>query len=193
MAGNRDDAAAWRPTPQQLEAARGLTVGDVMQPGLAVLFCGINPGLYSGAVGHHFARPGNRFWKVLHLAGFTPRVLSPFEDRLLLAFGLGVTNLVARTTRSADELTPDELRDGARRLEGTVRRYEPRILAFLGMSAYRTGFRRPTATLGAQPEWIGTAPIWLLPNPSGAQARYQLPELVEAFAALRDARADLPE
>jgi len=177
----------WRPTRDQLEAAQGEVIDDVIAPGLDVLFCGINPGLYSGAVGHHFARPGNRFWKALHLAGFTPEVLSPFDDRRLLDLGLGITNLVGRTTRSAAELTTDELREGARSLERKVRRSGPRFLAFLGMSAYRTAFQRPKAALGRQQESIGAAAIWLLPNPSGAQARYQLPDLVAAFAQLRDA------
>ena len=177
----------WRPTPEQLEAARDTAIADVIAPGLSVLFCGINPGLYSGAVGHHFARPGNRFWKALHLAGFTPEVLSPFDDRGLLDLGLGVTNLVRRTTRSAAELTTEELQEGARRLEQKVRRYGPRFLPFLGMSAYRAAFRSPGAALGLQQDGIGPARVWLLPNPSGAQARYQLPELVEAFAALRAA------
>ena len=177
----------WRPTRQQLEAARDTAIADVLAPGLDVLFCGINPGLYSGAVGHHFARPGNRFWKALYLAGFTPEVLSPFDDRRLLGLGLGVTNLVRRTTRSAAELTTEELQEGARRLEKKVRRYGPRFLAFLGMSAYRAAFQQRGAALGLQHDGIGRARIWLLPNPSGAQAHYQLPELVEAFAALRAA------
>lgn len=187
MADTRAADIPWRPTRQQLEAAEGLTIGDVIAPGLAVLFCGINPGLYSGAVGHHFARPGNRFWKALHLAGFTPEVLSPFDDHRLLQHGLGVTNLVERTTRTASELTPAELRAGAIELGAKVRLFGPRYLAFLGMGAYRLAFERPRATLGAQPESIGATALWLLPNPSGAQARYQLPELVEAFASLRAA------
>src|SRR5438128_4743456 len=117
MTGTMTGTAPWRPTAQQLAAAYGRRVADVVRPGLAVLFCGINPGLYSGAVGHHFARPGNRFWKTLHLAGFTDRVISPFEERTLLAYGLGITNLVERATAAADEVSPDELRTGARALE----------------------------------------------------------------------------
>ncbi|HEU5003128.1 MAG TPA: G/U mismatch-specific DNA glycosylase [Actinomycetota bacterium] len=187
MPSRNAEGGPWRPTRDQLEAAQGKAIDDVIAPGLDVLFSGINPGLYSGAVGHHFARPGNRFWKALHLAGFTPEVLSPFDDRRLLDLGLGITNLVGRTTRSANELTTEELREGAGHLERTVRRCGPRFLAFLGMSTYRTAFQRPKAALGRQQESIGATPIWLLPNPSGAQARYQLPDLVAAFAQLREA------
>jgi TDG/mug DNA glycosylase family protein len=179
------DPAAWRPTPEQLVAARDRTIPDVVAPGLAVLFVGINPGLYSGAVGHHFARPGNRFWNALHGAGFTDRVLSPFEDRELLAYGLGVTNLVRRTTAAADELAAEELRAGARRLERLVRRYRPGVVAALGVTAYRTGFGHPRALIGPQPEDLAGARLWVLPNPSGRTAAYQLPALIEAFAELR--------
>ena len=130
--------APWRPTKDQITAAHGATVPDILARGLDVLFCGINPGLYSGAVGHHFARPGNRFWKALHLSGFTDRVLSPFEDGLLPGYGLGITNLVRRATAAAADLSPEELRRGARRVERLALRLQPRFLAFLGLSAYRT-------------------------------------------------------
>ena len=159
----------------------------MVAPDLAVLFCGINPGLWSGAVGHHFARPGNRFWKVLAGAGFTDRVLSPFEERRLLEVGVGVTNLVARATAQAAELTDDELQAGARRLVAKVRRLRPAYVAFVGLGAYRTAFARPKAAVGPLPEGVGEARAWLLPNPSGLQAHYQLPELVTAFRALRQA------
>jgi TDG/mug DNA glycosylase family protein len=175
----------WRPTRQQVLAAHGRTVPDIIAPGLDVLFCGINPGLYSGAVGHHFARPGNRFWNTLHGAGFTERLLSPFEERELLTVAVGVTNLVRRATAGADELAAEELRAGAKRLERTVRRYRPRVVAFLGLSAYRTGFGHPAAAVGPQPGDVGDARVWLLPNPSGLNAHYQLPDLVAAFRALR--------
>jgi TDG/mug DNA glycosylase family protein len=175
----------WRPTKEQLAAAVGARVPDVIAPNLDVLFCGINPGLYSGAVGHHFARPGNRFWKVLHRAGFTDRVVSPFEERALLACGIGITNVVNRATASASELDPGELREGARRLDKKVRRFRPACVAFAGMSAFRTAFRRPRAGLGRQEEQIGDAMVWLLPNPSGAQASYQLDAMVELFLSLR--------
>ena len=169
-----------RPTKEDLEAARGKTIPDVLGPGMRVLFVGINPGLYSGAVGHHFARPGNRFWKTLHGAGFTDRVYSPFEDRALLELGIGVTNLVARTTATADEL-----REGAEKLERKVRRWPPRVAAFVGVTAYRVAFARPQARIGRQDETIAGSEIWVLPNPSGRTAAYQLPQLVAAFSELR--------
>jgi double-stranded uracil-DNA glycosylase len=179
----------WRPTRQQVLAAHASTVPDVISPGLDVLFCGINPGLYSGAVGHHFARPGNRFWNTLHRAGFTDRLLSPFDERELLGVALGITNLVERATGGADELTADELRAGAKRLERKVRRYRPQVVAFLGLSAYRTGFDRRAAAVGPQPDGLGDSRVWLLPNPSGLNAHYQLPDLVGAFRELRSAVA----
>jgi TDG/mug DNA glycosylase family protein len=154
-----------------------------------VLFVGINPGLYSAAVGHHFARPGNRFWKVLHAAGFTDEVVSPFDERTLLARGIGVTNIVYRATASAAELSPDELVRGARRLRAKVRRYRPEIVAFLGLSAYRVALGRPGARVGPQEERFGDATVWLLPNPSGLNAHYQLPGLTRLFTRLaRSAR-----
>ena len=186
------DTAPWRPTREDLAAAEGGTVPDVIAANLRVLFCGINPGLYSAAVGHHFARPGNRFWKALHGAGFTERLLSPYEDVTLPAAGLGITNLVDRATAAASELSAAELRNGARRLEGKVGEYGPAAVAFLGVQAYRTAFGRRRATVGAQPETIRGARLWVLPNPSGAQARYQLSDLVEAFGDLRS-RVSPPE
>ena len=158
-------------------------------PDLRVLFCGINPSLYSAAVGHHFARPGNRFWRTLHLAGFTDRLLSPFEDALLLRYGLGVTNLVSGATASAQELGPAELREGAEELSLKVRRYAPRMLAVAGVSAYRSAFDHPGATVGPQPLLVGGGPVWVLPNPSGLNAHYQLPDLVAAFRRLREEAA----
>jgi TDG/mug DNA glycosylase family protein len=179
--------APWRPTRAQLAAAAGRTVPDLIAPGLRVVFVGINPGLWSGAVGHHFARPGNRFWPVLHRAGFTPRVLSPFEEGRLLDLGCGITNLVARATASAAELSRDELVCGARRLERQIRRHRPAVAAFLGLSAYRIARNRPAAAVGECPEGIGDTRVWLLPNPSGLNAHYQLPELTRLFAALQRA------
>jgi TDG/mug DNA glycosylase family protein len=137
------------------------------------LFCGINPSLYSAAVGHHFARPGNRFWTALHLAGFTTRVLSPFEDRLLLDEGLGVTNLVARATATAAELDRNELEQGAEVLAAKVRRWRPDFVAVVGVSAYRTAFRRPRAAIGPASDPVGGSAAWVLPNPSGLNAHYQ--------------------
>jgi TDG/mug DNA glycosylase family protein len=150
-----------------------------------VLFCGINPGVYSTAIGHQFGRPGNRFWKALHGAGFTDRLYSPFEDRRILALGLGITNICARTTARAEELDDAELRRGARLLAARVLRNRPRYVAFLGISAYRAAFERPRAGLGLQPERIGSSRLYVLPNPSGLNAHYGLPALVEQFAALR--------
>jgi double-stranded uracil-DNA glycosylase len=177
----------WRPTRDQVAAAHGATVPDVAGPGLRVLFVGINPGLYSGAVGHHFARPGNRFWKALHGAGLTGRPLGPFEEHRLLDAGLGITNLVERATAGADELSADELREGGLRLREKVERLRPEVVAFLGLSAFRTAFDRRSATVGPQPERIGRSRVWLLPNPSGLNAHYQLPDLVAAYGALAEA------
>ncbi len=183
-------AAVWRPTREEIAAAEGRTVPDVIAPGLRVLFVGINPGLYSGAVGHHFARPGNRFWKALHLAGFTDGILSPFDERRLLDAGLGITNLVNRATATADRLDDDELREGARRLRRKICRYRARVVAFLGISAYRVAFERPDAAIGPQDERICGSRVWVLPNPSGLNAHYQLPALAEAFGELRRSLED---
>lgn len=160
---------------------------DVISEDLDVLFCGINPGLWSGAVGHHFARPGNRFWPVLHFSGFTPELFTPEDERRLLTCGLGITNLVPRSSAKASELTREELRQGARRLEGFVARWRPRFVAVLGMGAFRVAFDRPRATVGEQVEGIGTARSFVLPNPSGLQATYQLDDLVALFSELRRA------
>ena len=164
---------------------------DLIAPGLRVLFVGINPGLYSGAVRHHFARPGNRFWKVLAAAGFTDGVVSPFDERLLLERRFGITNIVRRTTAAADELSVDELVRGARRLRAKVARHRPRVVAFLGLQAYRVAVGRPRATVGWQPERFGGAVVWVLPNPSGLNAHYQLPALTRLFRELREAAARL--
>ncbi|MGY1693113.1 G/U mismatch-specific DNA glycosylase [Geodermatophilus sp. SYSU D01105] len=165
----------------------GKPLRDVVAPDLDVLFCGINPSLLSAARGHHFARPGNRFWPALHLAGLTPRRMTPDEDGELPRYGLGVTNLVDRPTRTAAELTPDELRAGAAALADLVRRYRPRVLAVLGVGAYRTGFGRPRAVLGRQDERIGGAHTWVVPNPSGLNAHYQLPDLARLYRELGSA------
>lgn len=177
----------WRPTREQLAAAYGRGVRDVIAPGLRVLFCGINPGLYTAAIGHHFGRPGNRFWTALHRSGFTRRALSPFEERELLALGLGITNLVNRATRTAEELDAEDLRAGRRALEGKVRRYRPRALAVLGLGAYRVAFGRPSARAGRRPETIGRTEVWVLPNPSGRTASYQMDALARLFGELRRA------
>jgi len=176
----------WKPTREQLLAATEKTVRDVIAPDLRVLFSGINPGLYTAAVGHHFARPGNRFWPALHSGGFTNRVLSPFEERELLKSGYGITNVVARATASADMLTKEEIVNGGERLRGKVLRYRPRVLAVLGVGAYRTAFNQPKATVGRQEERIGDTTLWVLPNPSGLNANYQAPDLARLFQELRN-------
>jgi len=178
------------PTRAALEAARGKSVADVIAPRLDVLFVGINPSLWSGAVGRHFARPGNRFWRALHEAGFTDRLLSPYEGDALLARRIGITNLVNRATASADELTVDELRRGAKRIEAKVRRYRPKTVAFVGMGAYRAAFGRPRAKGGPQGERVAGTPVWVLPNPSGRTAGYQMPALARAFRDLRRSLQD---
>ncbi|XXR75521.1 G/U mismatch-specific DNA glycosylase [Sorangium sp. So ce394] len=181
-----------RPTREEILAAAGKTVPDVIAPDLRVLFCGINPGLYTAAVGHNFARPGNRFWPALHAGGFTDRVLSPFEERELLKLGYGITNVVERATASADELSVDELAAGGERLAAKVRRYRPRILAVLGIGAYRSAFGRPHAAPGPQPETLDATRIWVLPNPSGLNASYQPDKLAAMFRALHDAVTSAP-
>jgi double-stranded uracil-DNA glycosylase len=178
-----------KPSKAQLQAASGRVIPDVLGSDLDVVFVGINPGLWSGATGYHFANPGNRFWKALHLSEFTDRQLAPSENTLLLESNLGVTNMVARTTARADELSDDELRSGARRLEERLARLRPRIVAILGIDAYRKGFGRPRA-LGRQQERLVGARLWVLPNPSGLNAHYQLDDLIERFRELRAALAD---
>jgi TDG/mug DNA glycosylase family protein len=175
------------PTKQELLAATGKTVPDLIAKGLRVLFCGINPGLYSAAVGHHFARPGNRFWPTLYRAGFTDRRLTPFEENQLLDLGYGITNLVARATASAAELANDEFVRGARILERKVLRYKPLCVAFVGIGAYRAAFGRPNAVVGRQPEPLGGADVWMLPSTSGLNANYLPDDLARLFAELREA------
>ena len=175
----------WKPTKEQLLAATEKTVRDVIAPNLRVLFCGINPGLYTAAVGHHFARPGNRFWPALHAGGFTDRVLSPFDEGELLESGYGITNVVMRTTATADQLSREEIIAGGEQLRAKVLRYQPRVLAVLGVGAYRTAFNQPKAAMGRQPETIGNTVLWVLPNPSGLNANYQAPDLARLFRELK--------
>jgi TDG/mug DNA glycosylase family protein len=176
-----------KPTAADLRAAEGCRIRDVIAPGLDVLFCGINPGLYSAATGCHFARPGNRFWPALAAAGFTPGVLHPSQRREMLACGIGITNLVARATVSAAELTADEIRAGRPRLARKVRRYRPRAVAVVGIGAFRIAFDRPAATIGRQPGDLAGALLWVLPNTSGLNAHHQPAGFARAFRALRDA------
>jgi len=183
-----------RPTRADLEAARAKTVPDLLpgpgDPPLRVLFCGINPGLVTAYTGHHFGRPGNRFWPVLHLAGFTPRRLLPAEQGQLPALGLGITNMAPRATARADELSPEELVAGGVRLRVLVERVRPRWLAVVGIGAYRTAFGAPKATVGPQDAALGETRVWVLPNPSGLNAHWQLPDMVAEFARLRAAASD---
>jgi TDG/mug DNA glycosylase family protein len=178
-------------TRSELEAARSRTIEDVLpgpgDPPLRVLFCGINPGLVSAATGHHFARPGNRFWPALHGAGFTPRLLQPAEQWELPALGLGVVNIAPRATARADELTTVELVAGAERLRALVAEQRPRWLAVVGVTAYRTAFGRRQASVGPQEERLGGTRVWVLPNPSGLNAHWQLPEMIAEYARLRAA------
>jgi double-stranded uracil-DNA glycosylase len=176
-----------RPAPADLSAATGRTVPDIIGPELRVLFCGINPGLWSGAVGHHFARPGNRFWRALAASGFTDRVLSPYDERQLLDVGVGITNLVRTATRSAADVTSTELRRGVVSLKRKVRRWHPAAVAVLGLDAYRAGFGCRNVTIGHQPEGINGAQLWVIPNPSGIQAHYPFDRLVAELRALRTA------
>ena len=176
-----------RPTRAEQLAAYGGTIPDLVAPGLNVLLVGINPGLMSAAIGHHFGNPANRLWPALHLAGFTPRRLHPAESPELLSYGVGITNLVARATATAAELTADEIRAGVAPLTELVEANEPRYVAFLGLTSYRTAFGRPHATVGEQPETLAGSAIWLLPNTSGLNAHYQLPDLARVFGDLRAA------
>jgi TDG/mug DNA glycosylase family protein len=174
-----------KPTAAELSAAANLTIPDVIGPGLRVLFSGINPGLYSAATGHHFARPGNRFWPALYRSGFTDRLLDPAEQELLLDRGLGITNLAARATARADELTAAELAEGAAILTAKLATLRPSWLAVLGVTAFRTAFRQKAAEAGPQAS-IGPTQVWLLPNPSGLNASWPTPRLEQAFRDLRE-------
>jgi TDG/mug DNA glycosylase family protein len=182
-----------RPSPSELLAARDKTLPDVIAPGLRVLFCGINPGLYTAAIGHHFGRPGNRFWPTLHRAGFTPRLLSPYEEQELLPLGYGITNVVDRATAAADELSAEEFVEGGKKLRAKLRKYRPAVLAVLGVGAYRTAFDQPKAEVGAQESPLEGSAVWVLPNPSGLNANYQMDRLVEVFSDLRRAVERLPD
>ena len=174
-----------RPTPADLDAARDATIPDVLAGGLRVVFAGINPGLYSAATGHHFARPGNRFWPALHRSGFTPRQFRPDEQDQLLAFGLGITNVAPRASARAAELSPAELREGALALQDKMARFRPQWLAVLGVTVYRTAFGYPGAIVGPQAASLGPTRVWVLPNPSGLNAHWTPPALAGEFARLR--------
>lgn len=174
-----------KPTKEDLRDAVNRKVDDLIDHNLKILFCGINPGLYSGATGFHFARPGNRFWKVLHLAGFTDRQLDPSEEQELLENGYGITCFVERTTARADEIDKREFMEGGKKVEKKIKKYKPKILAVLGIGAYRSAFNKPKVKIGRQDEKIGDTQVWLLPNPSGLNANYQIKDFVELFKELR--------
>ena len=174
-----------RPTPAELRAARDRRVPDIVAPDLSILFVGINPGLYSGAVGHHFARPGNRFWPALQRAGLTPHLFTPQDERELLKSGIGIANIVNRTTAAASELSMKELAAGGRRLAAKIRRLKPRVVAFLGIEAYRSAFGVRQVSVGPQSASFGNTRIWVLPNPSGLNAHYQLKDFARLFRRLR--------
>ena len=179
-----------RPSREDLLACAGRSIPPVIAPGLTVLLCGINPGLYSAWTGYHFARPGNRFWPALHRSGMTPRLLTPSEQHELPAYGLGITNVVNRATATAAELSRAELQEGGERLTEEVRRYTPAWLAVLGVTAYRAAFGEPRAALGPQERTLGATRIWVLPNPSGLNAHFQLADLAEKFGELRNAATE---
>jgi TDG/mug DNA glycosylase family protein len=174
-----------RPSAEQLQAAYGEPVPDLVAPGLRLLLCGINPSLWSAAAGCHFGNPANRLWPTLHLAGLTPRRLHPSEGAALLRLGIGVTNVVNYATARADELTAEQVRAGRGRIEETVLTWQPQVVAFLGLGAYRTAFDIAKASVGRQPARIGESVVWLLPNPSGLNAHYQLPDLARVYGEVR--------
>jgi TDG/mug DNA glycosylase family protein len=174
----------WKPTAAQIAAAVTKKLPDILAPDLDVVFCGINPGLYSAAIGCHFGRPGNRFWPALFASGFTDRLLTPFDQKELLRYRCGITNLAPRASATAAEVTDRELQAGARTLARKVQRFRPRLAAFLGITAYRTAFARPRARLGPQTEPLAGAGIWVLPNPSGLNAHFRLADLADLFRAL---------
>ncbi|MBB4916458.1 G/U mismatch-specific DNA glycosylase [Streptosporangium saharense] len=178
-----------KPTKAELAAAADLTIDDVLGPSIEVLFCGINPGLYSAVTGHHFARPGNRFWPALHLSGFTPRLLAPAQQWELPSYGLGITNVVARATAQAAELSPEEFREGGVRLARLVGEVKPRVLAVLGVTAYRTAFAERGAAVGPQERRIGETAVWVLPNPSGLNAHWTLDRIAGQLRELRESLA----
>jgi TDG/mug DNA glycosylase family protein len=182
---HRTSITPWKPSKAQILAARNKHISDLAAKDLIVLFAGINPGLYTAAIGRHFGRPGNRFWPALHGGGFTPRLFSPFEESLLLDLGFGITNIVRRATARADELTDDELRAGGRRLEAKVRRWHPTVVAFVGIHPYRVVSGIKDARVGLQKPLFGGSHAWVLPNPSGINAHYQPAALAQIFTHLR--------
>ena len=180
-----------RPTSAELAAARDKTIPDIAGPDLRILFCGINPSLYSAAAGHHFARPGNRFWPALHRSGFTPREFRPDEQDELAGLGLGITNIVARATARADELSAEELAASGHLLRAKCARLRPEWLAVLGVTAYRVAFGQPHAAVGRQDLELEGTSLWVLPNPSGLNAHWTITQLVGAFRELKESAGEL--
>jgi len=182
---NGTSPTPWKPTKAQLFAAHKKRVPDLISKDLVVLFAGINPGLYTAAIGRHFGRPGNRFWPALHDGGFTPRLFSPFESDQILDLGIGITNVVGRPTARAEELTNDELRAGGKRLAAKVKRWRPTVIAVVGIGPYRIISGNKDAGVGLQKELFGGSHAWVLPNPSGLNAHYQPAALAQLFRDLR--------
>ncbi len=181
----------WKPSKEQIAQSVNKQIYDVIAPGIKLLFCGINPGLYTAAIKKHFGRPGNRFWPALFAGGITPRLYSPFEQHLLLLDNIGITNLVNRATARADEVEEKELQKGAEVLSQKIAKYKPEAVAILGITTYRTAFKKPKAKLGIQEDVISGAKIWVLPNPSGLNAHFQIKELGLLFAQLNSGVFDL--
>lgn len=180
-------AQPWKPTKEQRLAAVAKTVPDLLRPGLDCVFVGINPGLYSGAVGHHFAGPGNGFWPAMFAGGFTPRLFTAFDEAALLDDNYGITNLVARTTATADQLSKDEIREGGAQLRDKAERFAPRFIAMVGLTSFRIAFARPKAVIGSQPERLGPSQVWLLPNPSGLNTHHPPAVMAQLFRELHAA------
>ncbi len=189
MPSRTKQESIWKPTKAQVAAATRNRVADVIDYDLDVLFVGINPGLYSAAVRHHFGRPGNRFWPALNLSRFVPegQEFLAFDDWRLPEIGLGITNLCPRASARADELSKPELERGARTLARKIVKYRPRFTAFLGITSYRTAFHEKGGQVGRQEKVIGESAIWVLPNPSGLNAHFLLPDLANLFDDLKTA------
>lgn len=177
----------YRPTKQDLLAAANKTVPDIIGTNLKILFCGINPGLYTAAIGHHFGKPGNRFWQALYLTGFTPRLYSPFEDQKLLNLGFGITNLVSRSTATAAEISNQEFKTGGEILVDKIKKYQPLYTAFVGIGAYKLAFSKDKVKVGHQAGKIENTNVWVLPNTSGLNVNHRLTDFVELFNQLKKA------
>jgi TDG/mug DNA glycosylase family protein len=158
---------------------------DILAKNLSVIFCGINPAQTAAVSGRHFMSGTNRFWRVLHLSGFTPALIRPENDRSILKYGYGLTTAVARPTRKASDLSRDELLRAGATLERKLAAYKPRHIAFLGKMAYAVIAKNPKLDWGPQPTPFAGAPVWVLPNPSGLNRAFQLDALVAAYREMR--------